>query len=235
MTLDTHIIRIDIETVPLRASEEEAKNNHPDLYDVRCRRYSKDKPAEVSDWEWYWERSPLFPEFSKIVCIAVGRYQTVEVQSPRPETVEGFKVRSYYGDEHTILQQFSEVINHPSFQSWKLGGHNIKGFDISFICKRMQINGITVPAMLNVMGKKPWEITHVDTQELWQFGRPLSSSLELMCLALGVASPKDEMEGKEAKEIYYSNSPLKKEDIIRYCEADVEAAYECYRTILSLM
>ena len=235
MTLDNHIIRIDIETVPLRSSEEEAKNNYPDLYSVWCKRYSKDKPAEVSDWDWYWERSPLFPEFSKIVCIAVGRYQTVEVQSPSPETVEGFKVRSYYGDEQTILTQFAEVLNHPSFSGWKLWGHNIKGFDISFLCKRMQINGITVPAMLNVMGKKPWEITHVDTQELRQFGRLLSSSLELMCLALGVESPKEELEGKEVKDIYYSDAPLKKEAITRYCENDVVATYDCYRTILSLM
>lgn len=235
MTLDRQILRFDIETVPQRSSEEEAVLSP--LYTIWGERYCKDKPDDMSVWERYYERSALFPEFSKIVCISIGRHQTIGIDSPTPQSVEGFKVKSLYGEEYQLLTEFRDILLHDSFRNWKLWGHNIKWFDISFVAKRMIMNQISVPSHLNVIGKKPRDIPHIDTQELRQLGRTVSTSLELMCVSLGVESPKQEIDGKEVKKIFYSDhdTEYKRDIITRYCEADVLATYDCYATILSYL
>lgn len=223
MIIDQNIIWIDIETVPLYKNEAEAMKDSSGLYAVWIDRYSSWKPEEVSHWDWYWERSALFPEFSKIVCISVGRIDGEE-----------FTTKSYYWEEYTILFEIQKLLNHSTLKTWKLGGHNIKWFDISFIAKRMIMNRLIVPSLLNTMWKKPREIEHIDTQELRQLGRPVSTSLELMCLSLGVDSPKQEISGKDVKDVYYWKDPefTKMNKITDYCEADVIAASECHKKIL---
>lgn len=227
MTVASNILWIDIETVPLRSSEEEAKKDNPDLYDVWTRRYCTDKPEDVSVRDRYWQRASLVPEFAKIICIAVGR-EKEDMGIIRLHT------KSFWWEEKHILQEFASMLNHTWFSWWRLGGHNIKGFDLSFIIKRMIIHEIQIPAILNIVGKKPWEITHVDTLELRQFWRQTHTSLELLCLSLGVQTSKEELSGEDIKDLYYSDQDRSKEEIItHYCEEDVTASYDCYKAIMN--
>lgn len=227
-----NIIWLDIETVPLWSSEEEALSSNPALYEVFNRKYQNDKPDGMSDFDRYRERSALFSEFSKIVCISIGRYK-------EDNNVAGFKVRSFYWeDELTLLNDFLDTISWFDPTVWKLWGHNIKWFDISWIAKRLIINWLKVPTMLNVLWKKPREIQHIDTQEVRQFGRNVSTSLEVMCISLGIDTPKWDMNGQKVKTVFYDttlSSDEKEKIITDYCWWDVIASFEAHKYIKSCL
>lgn len=227
-----NIIRLDIETVPLWSSEEEALSSNPDLYGVFNRKYQSKKPDNMSDWDRYREHSALFSEFSKIVCISIGRYK-------EDLNVAGFKVRSFYWeDEKDLLTKFTEIINTFDPTLWRLWGHNIKWFDISWIAKRLIINWMKVPQILNVLWKKPREIQHIDTQEVRKFGRNVSTSLEVMCIALGIDTPKWDIDGKKVKTVFYDptlSSEEKEKIITDYCSWDVIASFEAHKYIRSCL
>ncbi|WP_374542878.1 ribonuclease H-like domain-containing protein, partial [Flavobacterium sp.] len=134
-----------------------------------------------------------------------------------------FRVTTFHGDEDKILQDFANLINnHYSLPVHLLCGHNAKEFDFPYIIRRMFINGVKVPNKLNMMGKKPWEITHLDTMELWKFGDYKHfTSLKLLTKVLGIPSPKDDIDGSEVAKVYYIDKDLDR--IITYCEKDVVA------------
>jgi 3'-5' exonuclease len=142
------MIFIDIETVP-ETNDYSTYNKAPQ----REEKYSNDK-GDLSFEEWYKKRSSLYAEFAKIVCISIGR-----------ETESGFKTSSLFGDnEKELLTKFNSVINADEV----FVGHNIKSFDIPFLWKRSIMNGITPTKAISATGKKPRELVHVDTMELWK-------------------------------------------------------------------
>lgn len=105
--------------------------------------------------------------------------------------------------------------------------HNGKEFDYPYIIRRMLINGISLPAMLNLSGKKPWEILHQDTLDLWKFGDYKHyTSLELLAYIFGVNSPKDDIDGSMVAEVYYKEKNLKR--IVEYCNKDVITLAQLY-------
>ena len=106
---------------------------------------------------------------------------------------------SFFGDEFKILKDFSQLLNdHFSGPQHVLCGHNAKEFDLPFIARRCIIKGIALPAKLNLVGKKPWEIPHLDTLEMWKFGDYKHfTSLKLLAKVLGIPSPKDDIDGSE--------------------------------------
>lgn len=219
------ILRFDIETAPLYSSEEDMP---ADMLAVWGKRYCSDKPDDLSDFERYFQRSPLFAEFSRVVCVSLwyerpSQGETVTAGWYHHGGVSNMlQVTSIVWDEADILEQFKSMLS--KFQWYTLGGHNIKNFDIPYLAKRFVINGFVVPEMLNFIGKKPREIPAVDTMEHRKMWGGASTGLETICVVLGVPTPKDAMDGSMVGRAFYDGQI---QDILNYCEKDVEAVYRC--------
>lgn len=207
-----NILFLDIETVPEFENYESLDEDYKELFTQKTAYQRKDDFTA----EEFYERAGIWAEFGKIICISVGYFTFKKGQKQ-------FRVTTFHGDEDKILQDFANLINnHYSLPVHLLCGHNAKEFDFPYIIRRMFINGVKVPNKLNMMGKKPWEITHLDTMELWKFGDYKHfTSLKLLTKVLGIPSPKDDIDGSEVAKVYYIDKDLDR--IITYCEKDVVA------------
>jgi hypothetical protein len=169
-----------------------------------------------TDDQLFQEKAALQAEFGKIICISFGKVKFNEAGEPIAQIV------SYTGSEFEILSQSFKLISGLCKGGAKLVGHNIKRFDIPFICKRAFINDnrLEVPAALQVWDKKPWEIPVVDTSELWSFGawQEGFTSLDLLTAVLGIPSPKSEMKGSDVHSQFYAGNI---QEIKEYCQRDV--------------
>lgn len=205
-----NVLFLDIETVPLYPDFESLDNYSQELFAEKTAYQRKD---EISAEEFY-DRAGIWAEFGKIVCISVGYFLN-------KNDVRQFRTTSFFGDEKKILQDFSNLLhNHFSSPAIQLCGHNIKEFDLPFIARRMIINRLPVPDKINNMGKKPWEINHLDTLELWKFGDYKHyTSLKLLAHILQIPSPKDDIDGSQVAKVYYEENDIDR--IIIYCEKDV--------------
>jgi hypothetical protein len=137
------------------------------------------------------------------------------------------RVKSFaHDDEYTLLSQFKRLLD-DHYKNAILCGHNAKEFDFPYICRRMLINGISLPLVLDIAGKKPWEIRHLDTMELWKFGDYKAyTGLALLCHVFGIPTPKDDITGADVARVYYEDNDL--ERIAVYCEKDVIALIQVY-------
>lgn len=212
-----HILFLDIETVPEIENFHELDPVKQELFATKTQYQRKDdyKPEE------FYERAGIWAEFGKIICISVG-YFTLK------SDIRHFRVTSFFGDEIKILKDFSNLLNnHFSQPQHLLCGHNAKEFDFPFIARRMLIHGIQIPQKLNLFGKKPWEVPHLDTMELWKFGDYKTfTSLKLLTNVLGIPSPKDDIDGREVGKVFYIDKDLDR--IITYCEKDVIAVAQVF-------
>ncbi|WP_299012662.1 3'-5' exonuclease [uncultured Polaribacter sp.] len=205
----TNILFLDIETVP---QEENWNDVSETLQELFTKKTAYQRKEEITAEDFYG-RAGIWAEFGKIVCISVGYF--VENQ---------FRVTSFYGDdEMQILIDFKKILEkHFSKPSQMLCAHNGKEFDFPFIARRMIIHGIALPNKLNLFGKKPWEVAHLDTLELWKFGDYKHyTSLKLLTEILGIPSPKDDIDGSEVAKVYYKEKNI--ERIVKYCEKDTIA------------
>ena len=207
-----NILFLDIETVPEASSFTELSEEKQALWEQKSR-YQR---GETCSAEAFYERAGIWAEFGKIVCISVG-YFTFKDHN------RYFRTTSFYGDEIKILSEFATLLNsHFNQTKHLLCGHNGKEFDFPFIARRMLIQGIALPNKLNLFGKKPWEVPHLDTMELWKFGDYKHyTSLKLMSNVLGIPSPKEDMDGSMVISVYYEDNNLDR--IITYCEKDTIA------------
>jgi len=163
----------------------------------------------------YQDRAGIYAEFGKIVCIAVGKFT---------ETESGdlaLKTRAYYGhDEKQLLLEFKSMIEKMDPATLKCCAHNGKEFDYPYLCRRMLVNGISLPVALNLMGRKPWDIPHLDTLEMWKFGDYKHyTSLDLLAALFEIPTSKSDMEGSQVNAVYYLEKDLVK--IKDYCLRDV--------------
>lgn len=200
---------IDIETVPQYQHFEDLPPTLQELWENKTRHQRKE---EQSPSEFY-ERAGILAEFGKIICISIGFFHQVD-------GLQHFRLNSFYGnDELEILKNFATLLKkQPKDQL--LCAHNGKEFDFPYLCRRMLINGIAIPTQLQVAGKKPWEINHLDTMELWKFGDYKNyTSLNLLATVLNIATPKDDIDGSMVKKVYYEEKNL--ERIVTYCQKDV--------------
>ncbi len=211
-----NILFLDIETVPeqfLFSGLTEAKQ---ELWEKK----SQYQRGEISAEEFY-ERAGIWAEFGKIICISVG-YFTFQGD------IRHFRVTSFYADEITILKDFKNLlISHFSQAKHLLCAHNGKEFDFPYIARRMIINNIELPYKLNLFGKKPWEVPHLDTLELWKFGDYKNyTSLKLLTNVLGIPSPKDDIDGSQVYKVYYEENGIDR--IVAYCEKDTIAVAQVF-------
>ena len=204
------ILFFDIETVPEYADFAELSNEEQTLWEEKTRYVRKE---EFSPQEYY-ERAGIWAEFGKIVCISVGAFSFRNAQRT-------FRVKSFVGQECTILKGFARLLEeHYSRAQQLLCGHNSKEFDIPYVARRMIINGLPLPQKLQLFGKKPWEIPHIDTLELWKFGDYKNyTSLRLLAYVMNIPSPKDDIEGSDVKDVFYQEKNI--ERIASYCQKDM--------------
>lgn len=207
------ILFLDIETVPETERFDALSEEMQELYAKKTNYQRKD---EVSPEEFY-ERAGIWAEFGKIVCISAG-YFKIKSNGDRE-----FRVTSFSGDEVTLLKEFKILVDsHFNGKNHLLCAHNGKEFDFPFIARRMIIKGIELPSKLNLFGKKPWEVPHLDTMELWKFGDYKHfTSLKLLTNILGIPSPKTDIDGSEVGKVYYEEKNMDR--IVQYCERDVVA------------
>jgi len=205
-----NILVLDIETVSDVADYSALPDNFRQLWDTKVRkmRYVEQTPEE------FYKDAAIYAEFGKIICISVGATK-VDKEVGNLE----FRIKSFYGDEEkNILEEFITLLNNTS--RFLLCGHNAKEFDFPYLCRRMLINGLELPKLLDISGKKPWEVPHLDTMELWKFGDYKSyTSLNLLAAVFGIPTPKDDMDGSQVGEVYWKDKDLDR--IVKYCQKDV--------------
>lgn len=202
------ILFLDIETVP---QQEHFNALDPELQDLYGQKTKYQRKDEYSAEEFY-DRAGIWAEFGKIICISVGYF----TDSQGGE----FRVTSFYGEEHKLLLEFKDLLEtHFNSPRHLLCAHNGKEFDFPYIARRMLINQIALPSKLMLFGKKPWEIPHLDTMELWKFGDYKHySSLKLLAHILNIPSPKEDISGDQVRDVYYKEKNLDR--IIEYCQRD---------------
>lgn len=204
-----NILFLDIETVPEVESFTDLDEEMQHLWDHKTQ-YQRRDEASAED---FYNRAGIWAEFGKIICISVGYFNI-------KNDLRNFRITSFFGDEVQILRDFSQLLNnHFSEPQHVLCGHNAKEFDLPFIARRCIINSIPLPAKLNLVGKKPWEIPHLDTLEMWKFGDYKHfTSLKLLAKVLGIPSPKDDIDGSEVAAVFYKENDIDR--IVTYCEKD---------------
>lgn len=208
-----NILFLDVETVPLYKSYENIPENKRKFWDHKSSFLAK---GEDQTPESLYERAGIYSEFGKIICISSGFLKTIDGR-------QELHIKSFSGhDERSILTQFLEVIKKlgMSPQKWFLCAHNGKEFDFPYISRRLLVNGLMVPPILDVRGKYQKEIQLLDTMELWKFGDYKSYvSLELLADIFNIPSPKDDIDGSMVRKVYYEEDNL--ERIVEYCAKDV--------------
>ncbi|MDO8993228.1 MAG: 3'-5' exonuclease [Daejeonella sp.] len=203
------VLVLDVETVPQYPSFNELPADYQSLWDQKTRFQRRDGETAAE----FYSRGGILAEFGKIICISVGIF------SKKTETLS-LRVKSFYGDEEKeVIQSFIDLLNKQS-DSLVLCAHNGKEFDFPYLCRRMLINGLQIPVQLNIHGKKPWEIMHLDTMDLWKFGDYKNyTSLNLLAAVFNIPSPKDDIDGSMVHKVYWKDNDL--ERIRIYCEKDV--------------
>lgn len=212
------IMFLDIETVPQEANFE---NVNPELQALWTKKseYFRNDEETAAD---VYERAGIYAEFGKIVCISVG---VVSARGGR----RIFRVKSFAGDnEKVLLEDFAVMLNSFARDMHKnICGHNAKEFDFPYIARRMLINSVSLPKILDVAGKKPWEVKFLDTLDLWKFGDYKHyTSLNLLTTIFDIPSPKDDIDGSQVAAVFYEENDV--ERIARYCEKDVLATAQLF-------
>jgi 3'-5' exonuclease len=207
------ILFLDIETVPQMPSLNLLEPPIQALWDKKSRFFrSLEETAET-----VYDRAGIYSEFGKIICISVGY-----IKDKNPLS---FRLKSFFGDdEKVLLEEFSGMLIKfsKSRKEALLCAHNGKEFDFPYIARRMIINKLVIPEILDNAGKKPWEVKLLDTMDLWKFGDYKNyTSLDLLTSVLGIPSPKNDIDGSMVARVYYEENDLKR--IVRYCEKDVLA------------
>lgn len=205
-----HILFLDIETVPEKEIFEDLDDTMRNLWEQKSQYQRKDEYTA----EEYYDRAGIWAEFGKIICISVGFFN---IKGDNRE----FRVTTFHGEETKLLKDFKNLLNsHFSQPKHLLCGHNGKEFDFPYIARRMIIHSISLPYKLDLFGKKPWEVPHLDTMDLWKFGDYKHyTSLKLMAHILGIPSPKEDIDGSMVRDVFYIEKDLDR--IIKYCELDV--------------
>ncbi|MDX9932257.1 MAG: ribonuclease H-like domain-containing protein [Bacteroidales bacterium] len=214
----SHILFLDIETVPAQPNYNALSDRMKHLWDKKAESL---KRAETDTAETLYEKAGIFAEFGKIICISTGVVISGKAH-----------LKSFFGhDEKDLLIEFADYLRDlPSRGVRLLCAHNGKEFDFPWICRRMMINGIRIPDILNIQGKKPWEISHIDTMELWKFGDFKNfTSLDLLTELFDIPTPKDDINGADVARVYYEEDDLIR--IMQYCQKDVVALIQLLRRL----
>lgn len=210
-----NVLFIDIETVPQYPVYDEVPVLMRKLWDIKASRLAS---KEEETPEILYERAGIYAEFGKIICISAGILNG-----------DVLRIKSFSGkDEAELLNSFADMLNTKfSKPQYLLCAHNGKEFDFPYIARRMLINGIRLPAILDIAGRKPWEVQHLDTMELWKFGDYKNyTSLALLTAIFDIPTPKDDIDGSQVGNVYWVEDNLNR--IVEYCQKDVVAIVQLF-------
>ena len=210
-----NLMVLDIETVPQYSTYTDVPDNLKILWDKKTLYNRKEETAEN-----FYKSAGIWAEFGKIICISVGIFTGGKNT--------GLRIKSFAGDdEREVLISFSKMLKGQP-NTLVLCAHNGKEFDFPYLCRRMLIHGLMLPSQLEIAGKKPWEINHLDTMELWKFGDYKSyTSLNLLTTIFNIPTPKDDIDGSMVGDVYWKDNQL--ERICTYCQKDVVATAQLLR------
>lgn len=216
--LPEDLIVIDIETAPVAPNFDALDATWQQLWEEKIQYIL---PEEMTAVEFYPKRAGIMAEFARIVCISMAYFNK--------EQHLRLRVKSFYGfEEKEILQNFLTTINKIEAHNsrWCFAGHNIREFDIPFICRRLIINHFPIPRYLDFQNMKPWETNIVDTFQYWRFGDYKNyTSLKLLAAAMGIPSPKDDIDGSMVGGLFWNGTEEERsanlERIATYCQKDV--------------
>lgn len=224
-----NILFLDIETAPCAQEFDALSDEMQELWRSKCRSLLKKPEDEIEQDELedlFKTRAGIYSEYGKIICISVG-FLTRQPDSNEPV----LRLKSFSNHlESTVIEDFIELLgkhfNNPD--RFAICGHNIKEFDVPYICRRALINQLALPKMLDIAGKKPWETKHLlDTLEMWKFGDIKNyTSLRLLCAVFDIPSPKDDISGADVGQVYWEERDLDR--IATYCEKDVLATVQLF-------
>lgn len=203
------ILVLDIETVPVYATFNEVPEHFQKLWEQKTLYQRRDGESA----EEYYSRAGIWAEFGKIVCISIGKFNKSQEDT-------GLKIKSFFGDDEVkILTDFINLLSKQP-DTLILCAHNGKEFDFPYLCRRMLINCLKIPKQLQISGKKPWEINHLDTLDLWKFGDYKNyTSLNLLAAVFNIPTPKDDIDGADVHRVYWQDRNV--ERIRTYCQKDV--------------
>lgn len=224
-----HILFIDIETAPCVAQLDLLSEAMQEQW-LRKAKNFKSTTGEINAPALLFnEKAGIFSEFAKVVCIGIGCF--IERDGEWKILLKSLAD----DDEKVLLNQFCMALSKfiDQFADLQFCGHNIKEFDIPFLCRRMIIHGMQLPECMRLHGKKPWEIAHIDTLELWKFGDfKHYTSLALLAEVLGIPSPKDDIDGSMVGDVYWKEKDLGR--ISQYCLKDVHTTAKVYLRLIGL-
>jgi hypothetical protein len=208
------VMFLDIETAPQRATFQELNEAEKNLWTKKSEIDFYARKNELSPEQSY-DRAGIYSEFGKIICISVGFFVNQDEQMK-------LRIKSFYDDDEKelIVSFFQTLSAFCKSPKQLLCAHNGKEFDFPYIARRAMINQVHIPPILNIAGKKPWDIPHLDTMELWKFGDYKHyTSLSLLAHVFGIPTPKDDIDGSEVYTVYYHEKNIKR--IVEYCQKDV--------------
>jgi 3'-5' exonuclease len=219
-SLFQNILFLDIETVSQQPSYDQLPAEWKSLWKRKAEILLRNKEEETT--ESIYERAGIYAEFGKIICISCGIIQGHGEEKK-------LLLKSFSGhDEKPVLLEFVEMLKKWATDNSKyLCAHNGKEFDFPYLCRRMIVHNIAIPPLLHMSGKKPWEVNHLDTMELWKFGDFKSyTALNLLAHTVGVPTPKDDIDGSMVGEVYWKEKDLPR--IVTYCQKDVLTVAQVY-------
>lgn len=228
-----NVLFIDIETVSSAHYFHELPESLQQLWKHKSKQFLMDRSKEVTEelaGQFYRDKAAIFAEFGKIVCISLGYLSHATKDNAT------LRIKSLYGEESDILKSLNNLLltHYKDVDEFYLCGHNIREFDIPYICRRNIIHGLPLPDILNLSGKKPWQVNHlIDTMALWKFGDYKNfTSLNLLAACLGIPSPKDDIDGSQVGRVYWDDGDV--ERIVKYCEKDVATVAQVARRFAGL-
>jgi DNA polymerase elongation subunit (family B) len=217
----SRMLFIDIETVPLYPLFEKLDATGRELWEKKHKTLRIENESLKQSYE---SRAGIYAEFGKVICISVG------VIFVNDSGRQSLKIKSFAGDdEKALLETFSTMLstNYKLPDSCRLCGHNIREFDVPYLCRRMLIQNIPIPNVLNYSGKKPWEVNEIDTLQMWRFGDFKNyTSLRLLAYVLNIPTPKDDIDGSDVARVYWQENNLDR--IVTYCQKDVLTVARLY-------
>lgn len=213
-----NILFLDIETVSLTKDFAQLPERLKDHWKRKAVRLKNEE--ELSPEKLYFERAAIYAEFGRVICIGVGGFYEQDTK---------FKAKTLVNpDEKALLLDFKKLLDeHSAKAGLILCAHNGREFDFPYLCRRMLINGIKLPQVLDITGRKPWEVMHIDTLEFWKFGDYKNfTSLDLLASVFDIPGSKSLMDGSEVNTNYYDLNNLQK--ITEYCREDVVVLAQLY-------
>lgn len=214
-----NILFIDIETVSQYSEYSQAPEMIKHIWNKKYEKTEYIKSSSVQ--EAYQEKAAIFAEYGKIICISIAYYN---------KTMDEYRLKSFFSDnEADLLQRFRAFCG--SLQKkYIFCGHNIKEFDIPYLCRRFLVNGMAIPELMNFQDKKPWEVEMYDTLQMWKFGDFKNyTSLETLTTIFGIQTSKEDIDGSQVGGVYWAEKNLDR--IVKYCQNDVVAVIQLYRRL----